>query len=167
MMVAAALGLFGLMGFISGALRQLSHLIGLILGYAAMHFFAGLLAPMAAARFGWSPALAQIGASLALFYGVYAAAAFIAHLMLEKVLGIKKRSFWDQAGGLVLGAGKAAAAVYVLLSAVVFLEKPLAKIRPDFPKEAKESKSVEFVRAHNLFASLRLPPLPDALKAKR
>lgn len=164
MAVLSALGLFGFLGLVSGALRQIPQWIGLILGYAAVHSLTDRFAPLAEAKIGCSPMLAHVFVSLALFYGVYATVSMLGHFILEKALGGREKGGWDRMGGFLLGAGKAGIAVYVLLAAVVFFEQPIGKVRPSFREETKDSQAISFVREHNLFAKLHIPAMEGARK---
>jgi membrane protein required for colicin V production len=164
MAVLGVMALFGLLGLVSGAVKQLSHWAGLVLGACAARPLASALTPWAAARLSWPPILLNVMLSCLLFVVVSALGAVAAHFIFARLLQDHEKGPTDRVLGLVLGAGKAAAGIFVALSALLFFEKPLAQAAGAFDAQTKGSQAVAFVRAHNLFASLRLPALSGARK---
>ena len=162
--ILGVVALFGTLGLVSGAVKQLSHWAGLVLGCCAARPLAAALTPLAAARLGWPPILLNVILSCSLFVALSALGALIAHFFFARIFGEHERGPVNRALGLVLGAGKAAAAIFVALSALLFFEKPFAQAAGAFDSQTKDSKTVAFVRSHNLFASLHLPALSGLQK---
>lgn len=150
LVLLGALLAFGALGARSGAIRQLSHWAGLACAYFLSGPLAAAAAPLAAPRLGLAPGLVKIGLSAVFF----AALGALASLLVERVLGgrggEREGTRPDRAGGFVLGAGKGAALAYVLLSAFVFFEKPLAPVFG--PRPAPDSRALRLARERNLFA---------------
>ena len=162
--VLGVVALFGLLGLVSGAVKQLSHWAGLVLGCCAARPLASALTPVAAASLGWPPILLNVMLSCLLFVVLTALGAVAAHFLFARLLRDHEKGPADRVLGLVLGAGKAAAGIFVALSALLFFEKPLAQAAGAFDAQTKDSRAVAFVRPRNLFASLQLPALSGARK---
>jgi membrane protein required for colicin V production len=164
LIVLAVVALFGVLGLLSGAAKQLSHWAGLVFGYCAARPLATALAPVAAAKLGWPPILLNVMLSCSLFFLLSAIGAGIVHLLFAKLLQGHESGPGNRALGAVLGAGKAGAGIFVALSALLFFEKPLAQAAGAFDSQTKGSAVVAFVRSHNLFAELHLPALAGVQK---
>ena len=163
--ILGVVALFGVLGLISGAIKQLSHWAGLLLGYLAAEPLAAALAPAAAAKLGWPAVLVNVILACVLFTVLSALGALVTHFVFARIFKDHENGPVNRALGLVLGSGKAAAAIFVALSALLFFEKPIAQAAAGaFDSQTKDSKAVAFVRAHNLFASLRLPALSGVQK---
>ncbi|OGR10144.1 MAG: hypothetical protein A3K53_00465, partial [Deltaproteobacteria bacterium RIFOXYB2_FULL_66_7] len=115
------------------------------------------LAPAVSERLGWPPNLAGVALGCLLFVVLTALGAGISHFILARLMGERENGPANRALGGVLGAGKAAAGLFVALSALVFFEKPLAQAGAGFEVQAKGSRAMALAREHNLFSSLRLP----------
>ncbi|MBI5239412.1 MAG: CvpA family protein [Elusimicrobia bacterium] len=159
LIVLGVVALFGALGLVSGAAKQISHWIGLVLGLLASRPLAAALAPEAAQRLGWPAGLTGVALGCLLFVALTALGAGISHLILARLMGERENGPVNRVLGLVLGAGKAAAGLFVALSALVYFEKPLARASGAFSSRSRNSKAVAFARERNLFASLRLPAL--------
>jgi uncharacterized membrane protein required for colicin V production len=164
LVVLGIVALFGVMGLASGAIRQLSHWAGLILGYGAARPLASALAPWAAERLGWPTIPLNVMLSCVLFMALTAAGAVAAHFLFARLFRNHENGPANRALGFVLGAGKATAGIFVALSALLFFEKPFAQAAGAFDSHTKDSAAVAFVRGHNLFASLHLPALSGLRK---
>jgi uncharacterized membrane protein required for colicin V production len=164
MMILGVMALFGIIGLLSGAIRQLSHWAGLALGYFAAKPLASALTPLAGKRLDWPPVLLNVLLSCILFVLLSAAGAAAAHFLFARLVQGREGGPANRALGFVLGAGKAAAGIFVALSALLFLERPFAEASDAFGAQTKDSAAVAFVRSHNLFASLHLPALAGIQK---
>ena len=163
--VLAVVALFAVLGIASGAAKQLSHWIGLLLGLFASRPLAAALAPAVSERLDWPLALTQVGLACLLFVVLTALGAGVSHFILARLMGERENGPVNRALGGVLGAGKAAAGLFVALSALVFFEAPLARAGAGFADQAKGSRAMALAREHNLFASLRLPAFDGLRKA--
>jgi membrane protein required for colicin V production len=160
----AALTLFGVFGYASGAIKQLSHWAGVALAYLAARPAAAALAPSAAKRLDWPPALIAVILSSVLFVLFLAVGAASSRFLLARLFGDRQNGPADRAVGSVLGFGKAAAVAFALLSALLFFEGQDAQAVRAFDAATKDSAAVAFVRRHNLFASLNAPALAGIQK---
>lgn len=150
--VLGILVLFAVLGASWGALRQLVFLGAAVAGVLA----ARALAPPIAAGFARSvPApLARGAAVLLAFFGVLALASFAGNLALRWA-GAGR--FWapaDRAAGALLGAVKAALALWVVLSALAFT----GPVGPGWLRlDPRGSDFAALARQHNLFDAWRSP----------
>jgi membrane protein required for colicin V production len=152
--VLLALFLFGVLGMVSGAVRQLAHLGGIAVGAVAARPLAQLVAPRVVARVHYPSLFVTIALIFALFFVLYVASVIVLRWLLPKVMPRGEQGALNRVGGLLLGAGKAAAIAFVGLSAIVFVEKPLSGLWPEFRREASASVGVKLARRFNLFAGL-------------
>jgi uncharacterized membrane protein required for colicin V production len=161
LLLAALVILFGVFGFLTGAISQITHWVGLICAYVGSHRLAALASPHINAKsLGMTPAYAQIALG-ALFFGlIYVAIAWILNSLLTKLLTGKRTSWIDKALGFGLGAGKAAVILFALLSGIFLFEKKIASVAA-LPEALDESRAIRYVRKNNLFARASLPQLKD------
>jgi membrane protein required for colicin V production len=159
LIILGVVALFGVMGIVSGAAKQLSHWAGLLLGYCAARPLAAAVAPWAAKSLGWPPVLLNLMLACLLFVLLSAIGAAVTHFLFGRLLRGQETGPGNRALGFFLGAGKAAAGIFVALSALLFFDKPLEQAARGFDALTKDSAAVAFVRSHNLFASLHLPAL--------
>lgn len=175
LVVLGVAALFGLLGIVSGAIKQLSHLAGLVLACFAARPLAAALAPFAAQRLGWPPILLNVMLSGVLFIAVAGAGVLVFRSLFAGLFRGREDGPANRVLGFVLGAGKAAAGMFVALSTLLFFEG--TKAAAAFDARLQGSKAVAFVRGHNIFASLHIPALsgvrrmldaqkdPDAMRA--
>ncbi|MFN7133143.1 MAG: CvpA family protein [Myxococcales bacterium] len=152
--VAVFVGFFGLMGLFSGAIRQLGHLGGLLAGYLLARPLAQIVAPLVATKFGYPPLFASIACSFMLFFALYVIGTMLVRAILTKAFPDGERGALNRVGGLMLGSGKAALILFVILSGLVFLERPIGQHFAEFRRETKSSIAMALARRHNLFSSL-------------
>ncbi len=162
--VFGVVAVFGLLGLISGLIRQVSHWVALVAAYLLSQPISAALTPAAAAKFGWPAGLVQVGLSSLVFTGVLIVGALLCQILLGKILGGVTGPAVNRGGGLILGAAKAAAVCYVLLSAVLFFEKPLGDFLPSARSALKTSEVADVIRRRNLFTKVRLPALDNVTK---
>lgn len=156
--------LSGLMGAMSGALKQAASLIGLVFACLAFRPLAAVLTPMLAERLGYPPAAVKVGLSMVLFSVLFGVGTLASRAVLKKLAGDREKSRADRAIGFALGAGKAGAIAFVLLSAVLFFEKAMAEAMGETPFKMEGSRIADLARRHNLFDSIRLPALDKLRK---
>ncbi|HAH05714.1 MAG TPA: hypothetical protein DCM05_04175 [Elusimicrobia bacterium] len=159
LVLLAAVAVFSVHGYLTGAISQLSHWAGLIAAYFASRPLAAILAPKLAPSTGLSPGAVQVLLSTVGFTVLYAGVTLVVHGVLKTLAGGREKNAPDRFIGLALGGGKTAALLFVLLSAVLFFEKPLVKALGRKPEALKDSRAAEFVRSHNLFKNVKLPAL--------
>ncbi|MBI2789561.1 MAG: CvpA family protein [Elusimicrobia bacterium] len=150
--ILAAMGLFGALGYRTGAIHQLSHWIGIAAALLFAKPLAAALAPVVAARMGWPGLLTAVGLSAVSMPVTLLAATLVSRLILNAVIPGDQRNKPDRLAGIVLGAGKAGAIAWAMLSVAIPFEKSAA-----FPARAASaldaSAAARFVREHGLFAA--------------
>lgn len=159
LLLAVVVAVFGLFGMLSGAIKQLRHWVGLIFAAFTTRPLAARLAPGLAPRLGLSPQVAYVGLSALLFCLFYLVGSAIASGILEEMFPDRQDGEGDHAFGFVLGAAKGAALLFVLLSFLVFFEKPLTRTFGAPPPDVRESRAVALVRRHDLFVAVPVPGL--------
>lgn len=159
-----ALVLFGLLGLFSGAIKQLSQWIGLAAAYLFAKPLAAALAPLAAERLGIPALLAPLVVGGTAFPLIFFGGSLLAHLLLKRALPAGEKGRTDRGVGFLMGAAKAGAIVFILLSVVLAFEEPLGKAGWNVAKETDGSRAAAFVRGHNLFSRLHIPALEKAQK---
>ncbi|MGI5862232.1 MAG: CvpA family protein [Myxococcales bacterium] len=157
---------FGGLGLWSGAIRQLAHLGGLIAGYLSARPLGLIAGPIVAQKLGYPLLFTSIGCSFVLFFVVYALTVLVLRLVLSKLLPDGESGALNRMGGFALGAAKAAVIVFVTLSALVLVEKPLSRLLKPYAREAKSSIAVGLARRHSLFAQIpQLASIEKLVKA--
>jgi len=131
----------------------------LAFAYLAARPLAAALTPALAPRLGFPPAGVKVALSLLCFSAVYAGGTLLVHLLLKKLAGNREKNRLDRAAGFLLGVGKASAVVFVLLSALLFFEKPLISALGKPSETIQRSAIVKLVRGHNLFDAVSFPAL--------
>jgi uncharacterized membrane protein required for colicin V production len=149
--ILAAAALFGAYGAWTGAIKQVSHWIALIAAFFGSKPLAVALAPMAAARLGWSPTLTTVALTAVLFPLISLAVGIVSQMIINAVVPGKQRNAPDRVAGFVLGAGKAGVIAWVALSVAVMFEAPLAKAAPKAAASLQGSHFAAFTRDHGLF----------------
>ena len=141
---------FGLFGFFSGAIKQLTHALGMIAAYCGARPLAGLLTRLFPPNSGLSPAVVNVLLSAALFIVLYAFASQVARRLLTGLFPDRINGRGDRACGFLLGAGKAGVLLYAVLSLLLFFEDPLTSALGAPPPAVRESACVAFTRRHEI-----------------
>lgn len=156
--VLAVVAVFGLLGALSGAARQIAHWVALGLAFVGSRPLAARLAPFAP-DFGLPPALANAALTAVCFTAVSVLGGFLLGMALRRVIGSVSGSKSDRLGGLALGAAKGAAGAFAALAVVLVFEKPLAARLGPSAAPLKDSAAAGFVRTHNPLESAPPPAL--------
>jgi membrane protein required for colicin V production len=154
--VIALLAVAAVLGASTGALRQSVQLGAALIGWlAARH----LSAPVGRGLEAHLPrALARPAAGVLLFLGGFALASLLGHLLLRATrLSRAVRGPADRGGGALLGGAKAALAVWVLLSALALLGRPVG------PFDPRGSDCAALASAHNVLVQFD----PESARALR
>lgn len=150
----AALAVFGLFGLLSGAIRQLAHLGGLVVGYLFARDVGQWAGPLIASRLGYPVVFTSLAATFAAFFLLYIAAVFLLRFALEKLFPDGERGALNRVGGFVLGASKAAAIAFVVLSIALLADRVLGEHLPGWKAEERTSVAVRLVRRYSPFTHL-------------
>lgn len=159
-----ALALFGLLGLFSGAIKQASQWIGLAMGYLFAKPLAAALGPLAAQRLGLPVLLAPLLVGGAMFPVIFFLGSALAHFLLKRALPAREKTRIDRGIGFFMGTAKAGVMIFILISVVLAFEEPLGQAGWNVAKETDGSRTVSFVRGHNLFSRLHIPALENAQK---
>lgn len=151
--ILAAAGLFGALGYRSGAIQQLSHWIGIAAALLFAKPLAAALAPELGARMGWPALPTAVGLSAVSMPVTLLAATLLSRLILNAVIPGDQRNKPDRLAGVVLGAGKVGVIAWAALSLVLSFEEPLARVLPTAEASLKDSSAAAFTREHGLFAA--------------
>lgn len=165
--ILAALGLFGALGYHTGAIHQLSHWIGIAAAFLFAKPLAAVLAPVVAARMGWPAYPAAVGLSAVSMPVTLLAATLLSRMILNAVIPGDQRNKPDRLAGIVLGAGKAGVIVWAALSVVLSFEQTLSRHLPAAAAAMKASSAAAFTREHGLFAVAPLVNVPSTDKLER
>ncbi len=164
----AALAVFGLFGLLSGAIRQLAHFGGLIVGALFARSVGQWAGLQLAARLGYPLVFSSLAATFAAFFLLYIAAVFLLRFALEKLFPDGERGALNRVGGFALGAAKAAAIALVALSVASLAERFLGDHVPGWRSEARSSVAMELARRYSPFNHLpQLKGLERLAKASR
>ena len=156
------IAVFGIFGFFSGTIKQVAHWIGAACGYIASKPLAAGATPLLTPHMKYPPMWIQMGLGIVCFYVIYSLAALAVRKVLEKAVGDSQNGAWDKAGGFLLGTGKGAALAFLLMSTVLFFEKPLTETMGKPPEDVQKSRIVAFVREHNFFDAVPIPAMAQA-----
>jgi membrane protein required for colicin V production len=147
---------FAILGAFTGAVKQTVHLAGFALGYLAARTLGPSLVPLVPR--GLPPVAAYSVANAAVFFLVFAVVHIAGRAILRRTpLGRVVHGAPDRGLGVLLGAGKAGLILWVILSALVFLDGPSKGFAWKFDDQG--SDFCKLAREHNLFATAQFPQI--------
>lgn len=152
-----AVGLFAVWGALTGFARQVAQAVGAVAAMVAAapagRFFAALLA----SALGTSLTVGLVAATILSFLAIYALVKLVLWLLLKWLLTGKdpKNRSADRMLGFGLSGLKAAAAIWVGLSAATFLENNLVLAGRKYTWIPHDSKLADLSRRHNLIEILQ------------
>ncbi|MDE2293209.1 MAG: CvpA family protein [Elusimicrobia bacterium] len=144
--------LFALLGWRSGAVRQVEHWAGLIAGALSARPVAARATPFLAPLLKAPPMLVYVALTSLAFLVVGAVVSEAVKAVLSRLAPSAGRV--DQTLGAALGAGKGAGFLFLVLSVVVAFEKPLEKAWGEPPAAWESSRAAAFARRHDIFSLL-------------
>ena len=147
---------FALLGALAGGFLQLANVVGLVLGGAVARPAGLRLGPLAAAHWKAPVILGVLGVSVLAFFITYAVSLAFFRIILRRAGKSPTLSGLDKLLGFLLGGAKAAMILFVLLSALIFFEKPFSQLSP-YRFDTRGSQVASFVRAHDLFTHFSFP----------
>ena len=156
--------LFGLMGAITGGARQLAGLVALPVAWFVSRQLGPLLGPHMAQALGGTPLLrGTVAASLVLFLVMLVTVRYALTVLLRRVMGASnpEQRGVDHAVGFVLGAAKVVLIAYVMLSALVFVEKNVVVAGKHLGLSPKDSVSFLLAHRYNLFELTQFSSVRD------
>lgn len=154
----------GLWGMLTGAARQIAHLVALVVAYAVAGPLGGMLGPSMSRWLGGAPlAAGTVAATVVVFLVVMIALRAGLTLVLRRVMAGKDpedRSV-DRNLGLFISAFKVAALAYVMICALVFAERNVSAFGKKLGVSPQDSVAFEIARRYNLFELTQFSGLRD------
>ncbi len=148
-------GLFAGVGAFTGAIGQLLSLVGLVGAWLTGRFVGLRFGPAVAAHFHVPAIVGVAGLSLVLGLVVFAAVALGGRAGVRRLRRGRGPSAVDRSLGILVGATKGGALVWLLMSLVVFFDRPL-KGSP-LHLDTRGSEVAVLARKGNLLAHSGLP----------
>ncbi|GEM_PF-860505 len=144
----------GAVGAFTGAIRQISNIAALVTAYFASNPCAAKIAPPVAAALSAPLFLATVACCIVSFFLVYAASYVLYRMLLKRIIPEGENGMIDKMGGFLLGGGKAAAIMFVILSALVLIEPGVRSHWDRFAQEEQHSRAYRFARENSIFARM-------------
>lgn len=169
LVILAVIALAAVLGALAGAARQVAQWVALGVACYVAGPLGRMVGPRAAVSLHLPPLTAVVATTVAAFLLVMILARFILTGILRSVLAGRKaeRAGLDRALGFVLGGLKATVIVYVILSALSFVEDHLDVAGRKLGLSPKGSTAFALVREHNLFELTEFSAVRDLLRVAR
>ncbi|ADO71290.1 CvpA family protein [Stigmatella aurantiaca] len=154
---------FAVVGAITGAARQVAHLVGLVAAYFVSKRLGPVLAPKLAEALGTPQLAGLLVGSLLIFILVLVVVRYALGALLQRMMSGQdpENRGPDRFIGFLIGGGKVAIIAYVLLSGLTFVEQHVVVAGQRMGLSAKDSKALSFAREHNLFEITQFAALKD------
>jgi membrane protein required for colicin V production len=162
--------LFAVLGGLTGGARQIAHLVAITVAWFVSRKLGPVLGPRMAEALGGTPIiLGTLASSLVLFLVVLVAVRYVLTALLKRLFGARDAEHRgvDGALGFVLGGLKVALIAYVVLSALVFVEKNVVVAGKRLGLSPKDSVSFEVARRYNLFELTQFSAVRDMVAVTR
>ena len=162
--------LFAVLGGLTGGARQIAHLVAITVAWFVSRKLGPLLGPPMAEALGGAPLLlGTLASSMVLFLVVLVAVRYVLTALLKRLFGARDAEHRgvDGALGFVLGGLKVVLIAYVLLSALVFVEKNVVVAGKRIGLSPKDSVSFELARRYNLFELTQFSAVRDMVAVTR
>jgi membrane protein required for colicin V production len=156
--VLAAVGVFALLGALSGFARQVAQALAAVGAFFAAGPLGHLLGAWTGQQLGASLAVGTGVATATSFVGVYLAARATLTALVQRLLADRddpESRVTDRSLGAVLGGLKAAALAFLGLCAVTFAERNLVFSGKHLALTPRDSVLVPLAREHNLLGHLQ------------
>lgn len=155
--------IFAIAGAISGGARQIAHWVGLAVAGFASRALGPHVGPKLAEALGAPLIVGTLAGTLLVFLVLWLSVRYALTVLLQRLLGAKnpERRDFDSALGFLLGGGKVALILYVVLSALVFAEQSITVAGKHLGLSPKDSVSFALVRRHNLFELTQFSAVKD------
>lgn len=165
---AFVFALLVLLGWRSGAVRQIVRIIGVVAMVAGVPFLSPIIRELVFGEAGRAPPGIEVASIVVSGILIYVSVA-LAGWAFVKVMRLvsSKLDVLDRLGGAGLGALKAAVLIYLFAVAVVFMEGPITEFDPDDELALQDSRITGFVAGHNVLAPWQFPDLDRLHRALR
>jgi membrane protein required for colicin V production len=157
---------FALLGALTGAAKQVAHMVGLVAAYFVSRKLGSVVGPRLAEALGTPLLIGVVLGSMLLFIFTLVVVRYALGALLQRVMTGKDPNNRgpDRVIGFVLGGAKVAIISYVLLSALSFAEQHVVVAGKRLNTSPKDSRAFGFVRKHNLFEMTQFAPLKDFVR---
>ncbi|MDY7225091.1 CvpA family protein [Hyalangium rubrum] len=157
---------FAVVGAITGAARQIAHLVGLALAYFVSRKLGSVVGPKLAESLGTPQLIGVLLGTVLLFIVTLVVVRYAVGALLQRFMTGKDPNNRgpDQVIGFVIGGAKVAIISYVLLSAMTFLEQHVVVAGKRVGVSPKDSRAFGFARNHNLFEMTQFAPIKDFVR---
>ncbi|HVE84271.1 MAG TPA: CvpA family protein [Myxococcales bacterium] len=165
--ILALIAVFGLLGGLTGAARQIGQLVGLLVAYAVAGPLGKALGPTMAGWLGGVPLVAgTVAATLALFIVIWVGLRQVVAAVARRAMSgdDPEDQTVDRNLGMIISAVKIALATYVVLCALVFAERNVTAFGKGLGVSPRDSLAFDLARKHNLFEMTQFSSVRDYLK---
>lgn len=156
LLVLALVLFFAVLGAMAGGLMQISHIAALVAGGFLAKPLGTRVGPAVAEHFKAPEIVGVLGVTVFGFFAVYAVVQVVLRMFIKRVIQNQVLGGMDRILGFGLGAAKSALILYVLLSALIFFERPFTSIT-HYQFDTRGSKVADLVREENLFTRFSFP----------
>lgn len=156
--------LFAVAGAITGGARQIASLIAVAVAWFVSRKLGPYVGPRMSEALGGTPLLlGTLAGSLVVFIVVLVTVRYALTTLLRRMMGVKNpdERGVDNAVGFLLGGLKVALIAYVMISALVFVEKYVVVAGKNLGMSPKDSVSFGLARRYNLFELTQFSAVRD------
>jgi membrane protein required for colicin V production len=162
--------LFAVVGAITGAAKQIAHLVALVVAWFASRTLGPVVAPRLSEAMGGVPLLiGTITGTILLFIAVLVAVRYALTVVLRRLLrgGDPDNRGVDGVLGFLLGGAKVAAIAYVIISGLVFVEQNVVVSGKRLGLSPRDSLAFGLARRFNLFELTQFSATKDLVSVAR
>jgi membrane protein required for colicin V production len=154
---------FAMVGLLTGAARQIAHLVGLVVAYFVSRRLGSVVGPRLADSLGTPQLLGVLLGTVLLFIVVLVVVRYALGALLQRLMTGRDPNNRgpDRVLGLLIGGAKVAVIAYVVLSALTFVEEHVVVAGKRLGVASKDSRALAFARDHNLFEMTQFAPVKD------
>jgi membrane protein required for colicin V production len=153
LIVLGALLLFGVLGGLAGAAKQIAQVLGMVAAYASARPLGTLFGPQLARELGTPELLGVIATTLLVFIAVLVIVRILLTALLQRILSGKDPADrgLDRGLGFALGAAKVGFICYLVLSGLAFVEEHVSLAGKKLGITPKGSMAFALARRYNFF----------------
>jgi len=157
---------FAMVGAISGAAKQIAHMVGMVVAYFASRRLGTVLGPRLADSLGDSQLFGVLVATVLVFIFVLVVVRYALSALLQRLMRGRDPNNRgpDRMIGFALGGAKVALLCYVVVSALTFVEQHVVVAGQKLGMSPKDSRAFAFARQNNLFEMTQFAPLKDFVR---
>ncbi|OJH39958.1 CvpA family protein [Cystobacter ferrugineus] len=156
--------LFAVAGAITGGARQIAGMVAIVVAWFVARKLGPYVGPRMAEALGGAPLLfGTLAGSLLLFIVVLVAVRYALTTLLRRMMGAKnpEQRSADNVVGFVLGGLKVVIIAYVMISALVFVDKYVVVAGRNLGVSPKDSVAFDLARRYNLFELTQFAAVRD------